>query len=116
MSSRISADRNAIRSVASVRVRCASPSRASAAVCSAARPSPTSTGSPRTSSATWAAIRSSARAESAVADCVYLPTSTMNSGTSGRVIATSPADSRSVQARASSTTGGTTRVCASAGR
>ena len=54
-------------------MRWASPSRASAAVCSAARPRPTSTGSPRTSSATCAAIRSSARAESAVAVLRVLP-------------------------------------------
>ncbi len=52
----------------------------------------------------------------AVADRVYFPTRAMKTGTSGRVIATRTADSRSVQARTTSSAGGTTSVCASAGR
>ena len=115
-SSSTSAERNAIRSVDMVSRRCASPVRRSPSAWALARPNTCRVGRPVTRSAKWWASRCCTAARFRTLVWVSQPTRTMNSGISGRVSATTTAETQSAVRMATPTTSGTVAASTSWGR
>ena len=95
MSSRAKPDMKAVRRVVMVVVRYRSETPASAWRWVPARRRPTSTGSPRASSSTWWESRSSPAAACSTRSSVYWPMRIMKTGMSGRVRASTSAETQS---------------------
>ena len=109
-------DKNAVRNVAFVALRCASPSARTRAAGPCSRPNATKVGRPASRSSTCAPRRCIDASRRAALCCVIHPTRAMNTGTSGKVTAMMIADSRSCTATTRSSAGVTTEVRRSCGR
>ncbi len=114
-SSRTMPDRKAIRSVPIVARRFASPSARTRSRGPSARPNARSVGRPATRSRSWEPSRCKDASRRSATPCVSRPTSTMNSGTSGRVTRTTSPDTQSSPKTTTTRSGVTTAVRRSCG-
>ncbi len=106
-SSSTSADRNEIRRVCMVSVRCRASVRRSPSACALARPKTCKVGRPAIRSAKWLANRVWTAQRRLVTASVVQPTRIMNTGINGKVIAKMIADVRSALRIAADTITGT---------